>query len=185
MPALMEYRAYRLVLVFLLGVGIGGAAACGKEIGDECSFSSDCSPNGDRACIDATSAGGDGYCTVQGCDFSTCPDEAVCVQFFTGDFNNKTCDPGQPASPRPDPTMCGDSTNCCSLDEVCALSGHCVPTSSEVRFCMRTCGSDGDCREGYECRDLAKMREHGGQPVLGPDDKLDASVPKFCAKTPS
>ena len=46
------------------------ASGCGKEIGDTCVVSSDCSPNGDRLCIDPQT---DGYCTVQGCDYATCP----------------------------------------------------------------------------------------------------------------
>ncbi|HEU4734091.1 MAG TPA: hypothetical protein VFT22_39645 [Kofleriaceae bacterium] len=178
----MDHRAYRVVVSLLVGVALAGAAACGKEIGDACSFSTDCSQNGDRICIDQTPSGGDGYCTVQGCDFSTCPGESVCVQFFTGNFANRPCDPNTP----PDPAAeCSDATNCCSFDELCSLTGHCVPASSEVRYCMRTCNSDGDCRDGYECRDLEKMIEHGGQPVLEPGKQLDDNVPKFCAKAPS
>jgi hypothetical protein len=192
MPALM---AYRLVPLLVLTCVLGVLGACGKEIGDACSFSTDCDPNGARSCIDATPAGGDGYCTIQGCDFSTCPGEAVCVQFFTGNFSNKPCDPNMPADPTmpdpamptgpPIPTTCSADVNCCSLDELCSLSEHCVPRSSEVRYCMRTCSSDGDCRDGYECRDLDKMKAHGGQPVLSSGAALDASAPKFCAKKPS
>jgi hypothetical protein len=181
MPALMAYRLVPLSLVIVVGV-VGLLGACGKQIGDSCSFSTDCDPNGARVCIDATAAGGDGYCTIQGCDFSTCPDESACVAFFTGDFANRPCDPTMV----PDETQtCSAGVNCCSLDEQCALAGHCVPRSSEVRYCMKTCDSDGDCRDGYECRDLDKMKAHGGQPVLAPGAKLDASAPKFCAKTPA
>jgi len=186
----MVHRAHRLptllLPVLLLGASVGVLGACGKEIGDACSFSTDCDPNGGRTCIDSTLAGGDGYCTIQGCDFSTCPGESACIQFFTGNFSNKPCDPTVPPDPNFDPTT-ADCTagNCCSLDELCSLSAHCVPRSSEVRYCMRTCSSDGDCRDGYECRDLMKMMLHGGQPVLAPGAVLDAHAPKFCAKTPS
>lgn len=138
------------------------AAACGKEIGDECIISSDCSPNGDRLC---DSSSKQGYCTIQGCDFSTCPEEAACIRFFTGSFTNRPCD---------------DTTDC-SLDELCSLEGHCVSRSSEIRFCMRTCGSKDDCRDGYECRDLALMVSHGGEPVLAPGVAIDKNAPKFCA----
>ena len=69
----------------------------------------------------------------------------------------------------------------CTLDELCSLEGHCVPRSSEVRYCMATCGSNGDCRDGYECRDLELMIEHGGEPVLAPGVAVDESAPKFCA----
>ena len=60
----------------------------------------------------------------------------------------------------------------------------CVPRSSEVRYCMKTCESSGDCRDGYECRDLDLMRAHGGEPVLAPGVPIDASSPKFCAIAP-
>lgn len=152
------------IVVALLAIG------CGHEIGDECVVSSDCSPNGDRFC-DTSSRGG--YCTIQGCDYNTCPDEAACVRFFTGSFSNKTCDP----------TAARD-LNGCSLDELCSLVGNCVPRSSEIRFCMKTCGDSGDCRDGYECRDLNLMIEHGGEPVLAPGLIVDATSPKFCATRP-
>jgi hypothetical protein len=141
------------------------ATGCGKDIGDSCVVSSDCSPNGDRLCIDQTN---DGYCTVAGCDFSTCPDGAACIRFFTGSFENRDC----------------QSNNDCTLDELCSLSNKCVPRSSEIRYCMATCDSDGDCRDGYECRDLATMRLHGGEPVLEPGTPIDDSAPKFCAVAP-
>lgn len=171
------------LLVMLVMLIVGVAAGCGKEIGDDCSFSVDCDPNGERIC-DVSSQ--DGYCTIQGCDYYTCPEEAVCVQFFTGSFANKTCDPlatvdecaaedrtvTDPTAPR----------RCCGFDELCAVDGQCVPRASEFRYCMRQCGNDGDCREGYECRDLARMIEHGGQPLLSPGKLVDESAPKFCAQ---
>ena len=151
------------VVVTLFVVG-----ACGSEIGDECVVSSDCSPNGDRLC-DTSSRGG--YCTIQGCDFNTCPGEATCVRFFTGSFANKTCDPSVPRE-----------ASGCTLDELCSLVGECVPRSSEIRFCMRKCDDNGDCRDGYECRNLALMIEHGGEPVLAPGTPInDQTAPKFCA----
>src|SRR5687767_8807844 len=101
----------RFVVVALFAIG------CGSEIGDECVVSSDCSPSGDRFC-DISSRGG--YCTVQGCDFNTCPGEATCVRFFTGSFSNKVCDPSLP----------NGQNGCDSLDELCSLVGECVPRSS-------------------------------------------------------
>jgi hypothetical protein len=157
---------------------------CGKEIGDACTLASDCSPNGDRICQCLDCSGTDptsdsnGYCTIQGCDFGTCPSEAVCIRFFTGGFTNPpnmSCRPDAPA----------DQQLPCSLDELCSLAGNCVPRSSEIRYCMLKCGSDGDCRDGYECRDLARMMEHGGEPVPPPDSALDPNhLQKFCAKKP-
>jgi len=150
-----------VVVLVVLAAAIG----CGKEIGDSCIASSDCSPNGDRQCDISQK---EGYCTIQGCDFSTCPEEAACIRFFTGQFENKEC----------------VSNNDCSLDELCNLNKHCVPRSSEVRYCMRTCSSSGDCRDGYECRDIALMKAHGGEPVLEPPAQVDSSSPKFCAPSP-
>ena len=67
------------------------------------------------------------------------------------------------------------------LDELCSLVGECVPRSSEIRYCMRKCDSNDDCRGDYECRDIALMIEHGGEPVLAPGVVVDESAPKFCA----
>jgi hypothetical protein len=145
------------------------AAGCGNEIGDECIIASDCSPNGDRSC-DSSSKGG--YCTIQGCDFNTCPEEAACIRFFTGHFENLCC--GDGCEPRVT----------CSLDELCSLKGHCVSRSSEVRYCMRRCDSSEDCRDGYECRDLELMRTNGGEPVLSPGQEITDLAPKFCAPAP-
>lgn len=196
---------YRLVPLVLLVAVLG---ACGKEIGDPCFNPIDCSPNGDRICVDAIDTAVqtvEGYCTVRGCDYSTCPDEAVCVRFFTGTFSNKACDPkcdllyGRdpqcPAKPPiDDPATPADEGRVqCSFDEICQLEGHCVARSAEVRYCMRTCGSDDDCRDGYECRDLEKMVAHGGEPVLAPivqsdgtqrPAPIDDDAPRFCAKAP-
>jgi hypothetical protein len=145
---------------------------CGKEIGDECINNIDCSPNNDRQCIDQGTNGG--YCTIQGCDVDSCPDEAVCVRFFSGGFANKPCDPATEDR----------GTDDCSFDELCSLAGTCVARSSETRFCMRKCGSGGDCRDGYECRDEALMKAHGGEPVPG-SPLQSGKQQAFCAIAPS
>ena len=172
------------LLLLLLGAGVG----CGKEIGDECVISSDCSPNGDRTCV-VDQGTQEGYCTILGCDVGTCPDEAVCVRFFTGSFSNRICD-----------RFTEDrGTDDCSFDELCALScdpdqdpaesgacdrDRCVPRSAEVRFCMRKCDSDDDCRDKYECRDLLDMKQHGGEPVLAAGEVVDVDAQRFCAAAP-
>jgi hypothetical protein len=168
MRALMAYRIVLLALVGVLGVVLG---ACGKEIGDSCTSFTDCDPNGGRDCDpDGSSPGG--YCTIRGCDDSSCPDNSACIRFFTGNFTNTECKKDI-------------ENDACSLDELCSIVGRCVPRSSEIRYCMRTCGSDGDCRDGYECRDFARMIEHGGEPVLAPGVPVDqAHAPKFCAVRP-
>jgi hypothetical protein len=147
-------------------------AACGNEIGDECVVSSDCSPNGDRQC-DVSSISG--YCTIAGCDVGTCPEEATCVRFFTGNFSNRDCDHTVEDNGLPE-------NDKCTFDELCALTNKCVARNSEIRFCMRKCDDQGDCREGYECRDLALMAAHGGEPVLeGGTEINEQTAPKFCA----
>ena len=154
-----------LVLVALL------AAGCGKEIGDACIVSSDCSIDGTRVC-DISQR--EGYCTIQGCDYSTCPGEAACIRFFMGSFANRLCNP----------TTENITTDDCTLDELCSLEGECVPRAAEARYCMKKCSSQSDCRDGYECRDLGLMISHGGEPVLAPGLAVDSSSPKFCAEAP-
>lgn len=150
----------------LMFVALVIAAGCGKEIGDACIIGQDCDPNGQRQC---DSSQREGYCTIEGCDFNTCPDEAACIRFFTGGFDNRLCE------------VQAD----CTLDELCSIRGQCVSRSSEIRRCMRTCDSNDDCRDGYECRDLELMRAHGGEPVLAPGVPVDGSAPKFCAAAPA
>ena len=93
--------------------------------------------------------------------------EAACVRFFTGNFSNLPC----------------EAQTDCSLDELCSLKGFCVPRSSEARYCMATCDSNDDCRDGYECRTRELMISHGGEPVLEPG-KTCVNSPKFCATAP-
>ena len=129
-------------------------SGCGNSIGDSCSQSTDCSTDGDRIC-DSASPGG--YCTQEGCDFGTCPEEAVCVRFYpVTQLTMASCTPGEEGT--------------CSLDEICVIGGYCAPRSTERRFCMKKCGGAGDCRGEYECRDEERMALHGGEPVPDPDD---------------
>jgi hypothetical protein len=67
---------YGLIISILSAV----IAACGNEIGDECSADVDCSPNMDRNC-DTNQPGG--YCLIIDCGPDECPGEAVCVEFTT------------------------------------------------------------------------------------------------------
>jgi hypothetical protein len=154
-----------------LPLALGG---CGSEIGDACGVSLDCDPNGtgDRIC-DLSSTGG--YCTVIGCDHDSCPEGSVCIRFYVASFANSPCDPATEDL----------STDACGTDEVCAFKGQCVPATSEVRYCMKTCESGGDCRGGYECRDESLMREHGGEPVPPPGERLGGDLQPFCAEAPT
>ena len=162
----------RLAVALLAIASLGVATACGDAIGDECSVSADCSSTGERIC-DTSSSGG--YCTILGCDATSCPEDSTCIRFYTGSFANLSCDPATEDV----------STDACALDERCALSGNCVPRASEIRYCMKTCGGGDDCRGGYECRDLDLMKAHGGEPVLGDGQIISESSPKFCAQAPA
>jgi len=62
---------------------------CQPDIGDACKTVADCSLTGDRIC-DVTSPGG--YCTQFNCIPGKCPDEAVCVGFFT-ELSNACSEP--------------------------------------------------------------------------------------------
>ncbi len=166
-PVPSALRAAALALVLAL------AAGCDEEIGDECSLSSDCSPQGDRIC-DVSSPGG--YCTIIGCDFDSCPEEAICVRFFSVSNSDRTCDA------RREDLEAG--VNDCTADELCTLSGSCVPRTAEQRFCMRKCTVNNDCRDDYECRDEELMVEHGGEPVSPPGEALGEDLQGFCGVAP-
>ncbi len=159
-----------IVAVFALGGFVALGAGCGDEIGDGCSISSECSNRGNRFC-DTTQPGG--YCTIIGCDHGTCPDEAVCVRFF-------------PVGPVPESAPCDHaaediSTDDCGFDELCTLGDYCAPRTAEIRFCMKKCGGDGDCRDDYECRTKDLMIAHGGEPVTELGAPISDDPQKFCA----
>ncbi len=158
---------FSLPLFVLLTLSSG----CGDKIGDSCSRSTDCSSTGERVC-DTISP--DGYCTIAGCDFGTCPDESICVRFFGG-----VIDESLPCDPRTEDRTTDD----CSPDDLCTLAGYCVPRTAERRFCMLTCSSDSDCRNKYECRTEELMRIHGGEPVPNAGEVLD-NIQAFCAVAP-
>ena len=165
LPALALRSLALLALGALLVLG-----ACGSEIGDACQLPQDCSPDGDRVCLDTSdlfNPDKDGYCTVVGCDHDTCPDEAVCVRFFAGTFAGTSCNP--------------ETQDSCSLDEVCTVQDSCALRAGEVRFCMRSCGGDDDCRANYECRGLEQMKLRGGEPVRPAGEPLGTDPARFCA----
>jgi hypothetical protein len=171
-------RTARAGAALLLALALG-AVSCGKQIGDDCQTATDCNPNGGRIC-DLSQPGG--YCTVLGCDETTCPSEATCIRFFPAQFLTRPCNPycedkqvaapvdggavldagvvTPPICPAAFPQDGGASsavcpngpTNDCTADEICLDSGLCAPRASEVRYCAKACSSNGDCRSGYACR---------------------------------
>jgi hypothetical protein len=164
------------MLAILLAMAVS-AASCGRKIGDSCQTAADCDPSGARIC-DISQPGG--YCTILGCDETTCPSEATCVRYFPVQFLSKPCNPfcedqhcspgtgadsasgdaaacpmlcpaGSPQGSPVDPCPNGP-TNDCTADEICLDEGLCAPRSTEMRFCAFVCASDADCRGGYICR---------------------------------
>src|SRR5438128_1983773 len=93
------------VAVMLLLCGLVG---CARTIGDTCVQNVDCSIAGDRFCDIASPSG---YCTVEGCDYNTCPDNAACVRFFDLLRGAPGCDPRQTRQVRPD-CPAGDASCC-------------------------------------------------------------------------
>jgi hypothetical protein len=141
----------------LIAVTATVGAGCRREIGDECTTAADCNPNGSRQC-DATQPGG--YCTIQGCDETSCPEEAACMRYFPAQFLTEPCDP-----------IAGTG---CTADELCLDEGLCARRSTELRYCVKTCSGGDDCRAGYECR-LAGTR---GSIAL---TKSPNAIVHFCA----
>lgn len=161
----------RLFLCFLFALAL---SACGKKIGIKCTQNIDCDPLGTRFC-DVSSPGG--YCTIEGCEEDTCPDESVCVRFYTQD-RSQACTflPELPNSQ----SDCGPDERCVcdeSTGSDCVALAHCAPESSERRWCMKKCGGDGDCRSNYECRSTGTL---GALPVPTLDNP-DGTAAKFCA----
>lgn len=159
----------RLLLTLTMALSLA-LLGCGAEIGDSCSTNVECSPLGDRIC-DTSQI--DGYCTVEGCDINTCPEEAVCIRFFPTAFLSVPCDPktedavGQPGS-----------TNHCTQDEICLSGGYCALRTQERRFCMKSCEDDDDCRDEYECR---KTGTRGAEALPDPNNPGIRQL-SFCAQ---
>jgi hypothetical protein len=166
---------WRLPLVAALFV-----AGCGAKIGDSCKSNIDCSPLGDRFCDTAPTSG---YCTKEDCGPTSCPSEAVCIRFFTP-LQDEVCvyDSTIPFSR----STCGDVDDRCVCDQsdennnCIDNNGHCAPSSTERHWCERSCSTDSDCRDGYECR---RTGTYGAEPL--PSFSNGFGTPAmFCAPKP-
>jgi hypothetical protein len=167
----------RLVSPLILSLTVAALAlapGCAKHIGDDCSNNTDCSADGDRVCD--TSNPSSGYCTIEGCDTGTCPDEATCVRFFPASFLQSTADC------RADTTL----NNGCAKDQICLTStGACAPRSTERRFCMLSCAVDQDCRSGYRCVRTGSEGLAGAEAIPKPSDTTQTiKNVRFCAAAP-
>ena len=166
----------RIPLVAILLV-----AGCGAKIGDSCRSNIDCSPLGDRFCDTAPTGG---YCTKEDCGLTSCPSEAVCIRFFTP-LADESCtfEPDIPFSRG----SCSNVDDRCVCDTTDANNscvgnlGHCAPSSTERHWCQRSCSSDSDCRDGYQCR---RTGTFGAEPL--PSFSSGFGTPaKFCAPKPN
>jgi hypothetical protein len=160
-------------------------AGCGHDVGDDCKTSIDCDPNGTRSC-DLSQPGG--YCTIAGCDETSCPSGSTCVRTFPPSaYLTRTCDPkcedlcaatnspdASADSPDASTAPSKKRENKCFADEICLDIGYCVKQSYEQRECARVCASNSDCRGGYECR---KTGDKGSMALA----KNPLATTSFCA----
>lgn len=175
----------------LVCLAVLGTAGCTRRIGDSCKTNVECSPLGDRFCDLASP---DGYCTVEGCDNTTCPDSAVCVRFFSLKIGDGlSCDSRLSARAAADcapgtPGCCVAGTpGCCRIGEQCLCdqpdcgkNGYCASESTERRWCMHGCSSDGDCRNGFQCLPTGSNGTLGIT-VRNDDGTIDLPTYSYCA----
>lgn len=177
-------RGGRLAALLLFAPLLG--SACGNQIGDSCRINIDCSPLGERFC-DASSPGG--YCTIEGCDVSSCPGNSVCVRFFQP-LPDRPCEPrtmrddctpselclcdcGAPdaSGQCPAEVQTGTNTDGMPILQCGAVTGgqpvpkagHCAPEASERRWCQQRCKNDGNCRDDVDAQNqrVYQCRETG------------------------
>ena len=174
---------------------VGGA--CSHDIGDGCQTSVDCDPSGTRSC-DLSQPGG--YCTINGCDETTCPSGATCVRYFPAALLDlETNPPAVHCNPACEDVDCAIDAGAadagskdgggkdagaisgrrddCTADEVCLDEGICAKRSYEQRECAKVCSSNSDCRNHYVCRETGEL---GSMPLSA----NPLATTKFCAPDP-
>lgn len=178
LPVNRTRRVPPSALVAVLAVSALLGVACSHEIGDDCKTSVDCDPSGTRSCDLSQPSG---YCTIAGCDGTSCPSGSTCIRTFPVSFlaaaanapaQPMRCDPKAPANTCPAGQICASSGTCaqcdpacedvtcpeiahqnqCLADEVCLAVGLCAKQTFEQRYCAKACSSNADCRSGYDCR---------------------------------
>jgi len=130
----------------VLGIGLAGLAmGCSAQIGSACTQPTDCSAQGDRVC-DTAQPGG--YCTILGCLGAAGTSGNACP-------DNGVCVEFQVAVPG------------CPYDDY-------EPARTGLSFCMEHCGSNSDCRSGYECADPRRAPWNGA--ILENDQSLSVCI---------
>lgn len=170
-PSRLSPQVHSLLALVVLLVGGGLWGGCTRQIGDACKTNLDCNITIPNAFCDLASP--EGYCTIEGCDSTSCPDGSTCIRFFSLERGNPTCDASRP---------CRSGERCLCDDEACTRA-YCASETSERRWCMRRCEVDAHCRGGYSCRASnqggaisAIRRDASGTPV--------SPVELFCAPAP-
>jgi hypothetical protein len=157
-------------------------SACSPEIGDDCATALDCSASGTRLC-DMTQRGG--YCTLEGCEENTCPEEAVCVA-----FGRRLEDHSVERLARTFCMLKCDSTGDCRTDQEYACFSEKdfgagggkeaqILGSSQQKFCAQKPSTLAEKDAG------AREPKDAGMSVMPEDDAGMSTMPEDDAGTPS
>jgi hypothetical protein len=146
-PVKRTSNALRALVLSIAALG----GACGHDIGDACKSSVDCDPNGTRSC-DLSQPGG--YCTVVGCDETSCPSGSTCIRTFPETLLAMQANPtAQPCGPTAKMPMCADpNTPVCTSFGLCATK--CDPTVTTPQ-----CPSGQVCPAAGYCAQCDPARE--------------------------
>lgn len=140
--------------IFAISALSGLLYACAAEIGDECSYDNECSPNMDRNCDNGQPGG---YCLIIGCGPDECPSEASCVEFTTpcptGEgYDDET--PGE-APPQSIPDAGSPDGGVAPVAEFdkCRL----IEPNRGRTYCLKHCKKQKDCRGNYVCQEVSNL----------------------------
>ena len=142
------------------------AGGCGHDIGDSCKTSVDCDPNGTRSC-DLSQPGG--YCTLAGCDETSCPSGATCIRLFPEKFLSASATTtstafGMPCGPSHADAACDPLTICATSGTSSGLCTECDPAHEDVPsdagVTQNRCLSDEICLDSGLCaKQSSEQRE--------------------------
>jgi len=95
-----------------------------------------------------------GYCTIFNCEPGDCPEDSVCVLFSANRSSVAGCQDPEGASP------------------------------FQRSFCVKTCGSDDDCRSDYACEDLDAPNNPWGAALIDRGNGRVCVVPYSTMRIP-